>query len=323
MMPDLSQRALLEAAAEGLRKIATDPRCVREFARPGSALRDLLSPAARRYVLAPDRTEFLARVTELRAKGYRVTAEFAAPDRADDPAQVRQVVDEYLGLLEGPQTPDRIGVDLTGVGLAVSPELALANAGRIATAAAARGSEVVLGMGRSPTVDAALAVHRELTLGHPDLGLTLQAQLHRTLRDAGDVARPGRPIRLVKGAFQELPELALRRGPALDDRYLDLAQDLVDRGVRLSLATQDPELLATADRSGLLSRVTDIEMLYGVQPGLLRTYRTSGHTCRIYTTYGTNWWPHLLQRLTEHPPLVLSALADIGAGRPCGGGSGY
>ncbi|MFM9372890.1 proline dehydrogenase family protein [Streptomyces sp. Da 82-17] len=325
MIQGLSQRTLLESAAEGLRRIANDPRCAREFAASGSVLRDILSPAARRYVLATDRTDFLARVAELRSKGYGVTAEYSSPDRGTDtgPEQVRQVVDEYLQLLAHEPAPEQIGCDLTGVGLAVSPALALANADRIAAAAAARGSEIVLSMDRSPTVDAVLAVHRELSRRYANVGLTLQAQLHRTLRDITDVARPGSRIRLVKGAFQEPQDIALRRGPALDDRYLDLAQRLVDHGVRLSLATQDHEVLAAADSRGLLTQVTDIEMLHGVRPGLLRHYRDLGLPCRVYAVYGTNWWLHLLQRLAEHPPLVLSALADIGSDRAEGPASGY
>ncbi|WYB30771.1 hypothetical protein V6574_14045 [Streptomyces sp. SM1P] len=95
--------------------------------------------------------------------------------------------------------------------------------------------------------------------------------------------------------------MALGRGPALDARYLRLAAALVDRGARLSLATQDPAVLEAAARSGLLDRVEEIEMLHGVRPELLRSYRESGHACRIYATYGENWWLHLLHRLAEHP----------------------
>ncbi|WP_326695971.1 hypothetical protein OG909_31980 [Streptomyces sp. NBC_01754] len=324
MSQELSQRALFEAAAEGLRRLAADPRCRAAFAPAGSVLREVLAPASLRYVMASEPASFLERAGELRARGYRVTAAFAAPDRErDDPAYAERVVDEYLALLAHPSVPDRFGLDLFGVGLAVSHELAVVNTGRIAAAAAARGSEVVLAMDRSPTVDAVLAVHRELADRYENVGLTLQAQLHRTARDAAAVARPRLPVRLVKGAFGEAPEIALGRGPALEDRYLELAGRLVDHGVRLSLATQDPQVLASAEDSGLLDRVFEIEMLYGVRPRLLRRYRDSGRPCRVHAAYGTHWWQHLLERLAEHPPMVLSALADIGTGRGYTAEAGY
>ncbi|MFE5245049.1 MULTISPECIES: proline dehydrogenase family protein [unclassified Streptomyces] len=324
MSQEVSQRALFEAAAEGLRRLAADPRARAAFAPAGSALRDVLAPAARRYVVASELTSFLERTEELRAKGYRVAAAYAGPaGERDDPAYAEEFVGEYLALLARPSAPDRLGLDLSGAGLDVSHELAVVNTGRIAAAAAARGSDVVLTMNRFPTVDAVLAVHRELAGRYENLGITLQAQLHRTAEDAAAVARPRLPVRLVKGAFREAPEVALDRGPALDDRYLELADRLVDRGVRLSLATQDPEVLAAAESSGLLDRVSEIEMLHGVQPLLLRRYRDSGRPCRVHATYGTDWWPHLLRRLAEHPPMVLCALADIGTDRDCAAGAGY
>jgi proline dehydrogenase len=313
MTQQLSQRSLLEAAAEGLRRLASDPWCRATFAAPGSALRNILAPAARRYVLAPDRAGFLARSALLRAEGYRVTAEYTVPGRPGaDRAQAALAVEEYVGLLGHRPAPDRIGFDLSLAGFAHSPELATENTGRIAAAAALRGSEVVLNADRSPGADGTLAVYGELARRHQNLGITLQACLRRTEADAAAVARPGSTVRLVKGALPEPPHTALARGPALDDRFLDLAEFLVDRGVKLSLATHDPVVLAAAQERGLLERVAEIEMLHGVQPELLRRYHEAGIACRIHAVYGTEWWLHVLQRLAEHPPMVLTALADIG-----------
>ncbi|WP_457512630.1 proline dehydrogenase family protein [Streptomyces sp. TE33382] len=314
MTDELSQRALLEAASEGLRRLAADsPVRTSAPAGPGAVLQDILAPAARRYVPAPDRAGFLERADRLRTKGYLLSAEYTT-DRPcpDDPAEVERTVAEYLALLAHEPVPERLGFDLAQVGLARSARLATRNTGRIVTAAASRGSEVVLSMGPAPGVDTVLDAYRELRASHTNLGITLQAHLHRTPHDAAELARPGSTIRLVKGASPEPGHIALPRGPALDDRYLDLAQLLLERGVRLSLATQDPALLASARQRGLLRRTVEIEMLHGVQPALLRRYRQDGLVCRIHAPYGTGWWPHLLQRLAEHPPMVLRALADIG-----------
>ncbi|MGW6462310.1 proline dehydrogenase family protein [Streptomyces rubiginosohelvolus] len=306
----VSQRALHEAAGRGLRLLAADPRCRSAFTAPGSLLQDLLSPAAHRYVLAADRDAFLDHLGVLRAKSYRIAVEFVGEEAAD-PAEVERVVGEYLAVLAHEPVPEQLGFDLSNVGLALSRELCAANTARITSAAAARGSEVVLSMERAPAVDDVLGTYRELAADHANLGVTLQAYLHRTEADLDAVPVAGRRIRLVKGAFVAPAEVALGRGPALDARYLRLAAALVDRGARLSLATQDPAVLEAAARSGLLNRVEEIEMLHGVRPELLRSYRESGHACRIYATYGENWWLHLLHRLAEHPPMVLTALADI------------
>ncbi|MFI7410251.1 proline dehydrogenase family protein [Streptomyces sp. NPDC049627] len=305
-----SQRALYEAASQGLRMLAADPRCREAFTVPGSLLQDLASPAARRYVLAAGRDEFLVHLKVLRDKAYRIAVEFVGEEN-DDPADVERVVDEYLAVLAEEPLPGQLGFDLSNLGLAVSRELAERNTARITRAAAGRGAEVVLSMERAPAVDGVLGAYRDLAADHPNLGVTLQAYLHRTPSDLDSIPLEGRKIRLVKGAFSAPADIALGRGPALDERYLGLAAELVDRGARLSLATQDATVLAAARDRGLLDRVDEIEMLHGVRPALLRQYRELGHACRIYATYGENWWLHLLHRLAEHPPMVLTALADI------------
>ncbi|MFB6809183.1 proline dehydrogenase family protein [Streptomyces sp. NPDC056387] len=310
MTSAMSQRALHRAAGQGLRLLAADERCREAFTTPGSVLQDVLSPAARRYVLAPGRDEFLGHLQTLRAKSYRIAVEFVGEENSD-PAEIERVVDEYLAVLEHDQEPAQLGFDLSNLGLTVSRELAVKNTARITEAAAVRGSEVVLSMERAPAVDDVLDAYRELAADHPNLGVTLQAYLHRTAQDLDSLPLEGRKVRLVKGAFNESTANALGRGPALDQRYLELAAELAGRGARVSLATQDATVLAEAKERGLLERVTEIEMLHGVRPDLLRTYREAGYACRIYATYGENWWLHLLHRLAEHPPMVLTALADI------------
>ncbi|MFD7322562.1 proline dehydrogenase family protein [Streptomyces sp. NPDC059875] len=310
MNSEPSQRVLHEAASRGLRALAADERCRSAFTAPGSVLQDILSPAARRYVLAADRDEFLGHLAVLREKSYGITVEFVGEENSD-PVEIERVVQEYLTVLGHDPVPGQLGFDLSNVGLTVSRELALSNSARIVEAAAPKGCEVVLSMERSPAVDAVLGVYQELAERYDNVGITLQAHLYRTEQDIAAVAEPGRRVRLVKGAFQEPAEVALRRGPALDGRYLRFAEQLVDAGVRLSLATQDPAVLAQAADSGLLARVDEIEMLHGVRPSLLRDYQEAGHRCRIYATYGENWWLHLLHRLAEHPPMVLTALADL------------
>ena len=310
MTPPISQRTLTDAASRGLRSLAADERCRTAFADPASLIQELLSPAARRYVLAADREDFLPRLEILREKGYRVSAEFVGEENSDR-AEVEQAVQEYLSLLAHEPAPEQLGFDLSNVGLIVSQDLALRNTERIVRTAAAKGCEVVLSMERSPTVDRVLDVYHRLAADHDNIGITLQAHLYRTADDLSAVAQAGRKVRLVKGAFQEPPGVAMVRGPALDTRYLWFAEELAARGARVSLATQDPIVLDKAWDSGLLDRVTEIEMLHGVRPQLLRDYLKAGYTCRIYAAYGENWWLHLLHRLAEHPPMVLTALADI------------
>ncbi|MFJ7148981.1 proline dehydrogenase family protein [Streptomyces sp. NPDC100445] len=297
-------------AGLGLRLLAADDRCRRAFAEPGSLLRQVAYPAARRYLVADDLTGLLPRLDLLRTRGYRVSAEYVGEEIRDE-AEIEQVVQAYLDLLAADAGPLQLGFDLSNVGLLVSRDLAVRNTSRLLTAAAARGSEVVLSMERSDLVDEIVSVFAELATAHHNVGITVQAHLHRTERDLPDLVALGRKIRLVKGVYAEAPETALGRGPELDERYLEFAEYVLGEGARLALATQHAELLATAGQRGLLAGAEEIEMLHGVRPALLRHYREAGYACRVYATYGRSWWLHLLHRLAEHPAMALRALADL------------
>jgi proline dehydrogenase len=111
---------------------------------------------------------------------------------------------------------------------------------------------------------------------------------------------PGK-IRLVKGAYQESDERAIKRGAALDERFLSLVEVLVAAQHPLSIATHDQHLLQEVERRKLLAVPhVEVEMLYGIRPDLLRQMKHAGYQTRLY----------LCHRLAEYPPNIYRALAD-------------
>ncbi|MEU9119088.1 proline dehydrogenase family protein [Streptomyces sp. NPDC048506] len=304
---------LLRAAGQGLRMLAADGPLRLAFSAPESPLRAALAPAAYRYLVADDRAGLLKRLQLLRQKRYQVSVEFVG-EEITDPAEIEQVVEEYLALIEEDPEPAQLGFDLSNLGLLVSRDLAVRNTLRVLRAAATHGAEVLISMERSEFVDEVLGVFTELAETEANVGITLQAHLHRTEEDLDRILPLGRKIRLVKGVYAEPAAVALPRGPELDERYLALAARAVGHGARTALATHDSRILAAADERGLLDGAEEIEMLHGVQPGLLKHYHDAGRTCRVYATYGQNWWLHFLHRLAEHPPMALTALADLANG---------
>ncbi|MFI9778703.1 proline dehydrogenase family protein [Streptomyces sp. NPDC051956] len=312
-------------AGSALKALAADPANRAAFLS-SPLLVETFAPAAHRYVVAPDRKQLALRLTELRAKGYRTGVEYVGEEVAD-PDEVEAVVAEYLALIDeaddGDDDPVQLGFDLSNVGLLVSRDLAVDNTTRILRAAAAKNISVVISMERSAFVDRIIGVFDELAPHHENVALTVQAHLHRTPDDIDVIAKHGRKIRLVKGVYRERDEVALHRGPELNRRYVELAQDLLGRGVRLALGTHDATLLRLLDEHGTTLRATEIEMLHGSRPQLLKRYRERGIACRVATVYGDNWWLHFLHRLSEYPPNVLTALADLADPRRVRFGSEY
>lgn len=299
-----------EGAGRSLRAFAASPALRTAFGPPDSSLRALFGPAARRFVAAATEDEVVDRVATLTGKGYRVSVE-AVGEEITDPAEIEAVVTGYISLLRRVPVPVQLGFDLSAVGLLRSAGQALDNTARILEVAAEHDSAVVISMERAEFVDDILGVFGKLAGDHDNVGITVQAHLHRTADDLPAIAATGAKVRLVKGVYAEPADVALPRGPELDARYLDLAARFADTGTRLALATHDAALLDRARTGGLLGRVDEIEMLHGVEPELLRAHREGGTACRVYLTYGDNWWLHLLHRIAEHPPAIITALADL------------
>ncbi|MER5631496.1 proline dehydrogenase family protein [Streptomyces nitrosporeus] len=301
------------AVAEALRQFARSPEYRASF-NSSELLRSALWPAARRYILAEDLAGLLDRLPVLIARGYRIAVEIVG-EEARTEQEVDAVVAGYLAAIPACAslgTPAQLGFDLSNIGSLLSWDLARENTEKILAEARRHGNEVVLSMEDSESLPHILDVFESLSPSYPNLGVTLQAYLHRTDEDLRRIAASGAKVRLVKGVYQEPSSRALARGPELDRRYIDLLERLVEAGVRTSLASHDPEIHALAADRGLLSLVEEVEMLHGVRPDLLRGLREDGVPCRVYCVYGRNWWLHVLHRLAEHPSNALVSIADLG-----------
>ena len=88
---------------------------------------------------------------------------------------------------------------------------ARAHLNALAARAQAAGIYLWIDMEQSPYVDVTLELTEELRRDFPDVGVCLQAYLHRTREDLQRMLRIGAGVRLVKGAYREPASVALRR----------------------------------------------------------------------------------------------------------------
>jgi proline dehydrogenase len=164
-----------------------------------------------------------------------------------------------------------------------------------------------------------LEVHQRLCETFSNIGITLQAYLHRTPSDLESaLQRPGK-IRLVKGAYAAPDDLAKPRGAGLDESYRLLMERLLMSGHLCSIATHDPALLdplpleyahKLIQEKGIEPDHIEFEMLKGVTQERLETMKNSGYRTRVYLPYGREWHLYLCNRLAEHPPNIYQAIVD-------------
>ena len=220
-------------------------------------------------------------------------------ENVTDPAEADRVADAYVALAGRLATDAPPGtylsIDLSHIGIDEPGDGARRRLDRIAAALPA-GARIQVGAEQIARADRILDAVLAVARGGGPVAATLQANLRRTPEDARKLAEAGVPIRLVKGAYVETPELAHAWGDPTDIAFIDLAYTLRAEGVTLSLGTHDPVI-----REALLPALpgTVLEMLLGVRTDDLEPLAARGVPVRVYVPYGDGWFRYAMRRVAE------------------------
>ena len=209
-----------------------------------------------------------------------------------------------------------VSVKLTAMGLLVDEDFALENLRAILEHALRNPDPFVrIDMEGSAVLEATLRVFARAFAEHKNVGIVLQAYLKRTPRDVQRAIATQARVRLCKGAYNELPEIAYKRMPEIRVHYLDLARELLEGGVYPGIATHDRRLIAAVkqfvDDREISRERFEFQMLYGCRPQVQRQLIAQGYRLRIYVPFGTHWAGYFYRRVLERRENALFALSSM------------
>ncbi len=245
-------------------------------------------------------------------------------ENVHDRAEAEAVTRDYLSTLESIRAaalPAEVSVKLTQLGLDLDRELCFANVCTLAAAVARDAAKTLwIDMEQSPYVDATLELCRRARAAHLPAGVCVQAYLYRSEEDVQALAAEGVPVRLVKGAYSEPPEIALSKKADVDGNFLRLAQSLLGpearrRGVRAVMATHDRRLIARiaawAETQGIPRSELEFAMLYGIQRAEQERLAREGYRSCVLVSYGASWFAWFMRRLAERPANLWFLLRNL------------
>lgn len=232
-------------------------------------------------------------------------------------AEAEAVTDHYLDLLgriREAQLPTEVSVKLTQLGLDLDREFCFANLVRLIERSRDSANKTLwIDMEQSAYVEATLELYARARKTFANVGICVQAYLHRTAKDVEALIGMGAAVRLVKGAYSEPPDIAFANKEDVDENYFRLAQVLLGAegrraGVRAVMATHDPKLIARltawAATQSMPRSELEFAMLFGIQRAEQLRLAREGYRSDVLISYGSFWFPWFTRRLAERPANV-------------------
>lgn len=272
---------------------------------------------ARRFVAGETANEAIEAVKELNRDGIVATLDLLGENVASE-KQADEAVEEYYNLFQ--QITDSgvksgVSLKLTQLGLDLGVESCIERMRKVLTSAKKHNLFVRIDMEGSFYTQTTIDAFVRLASEYSNVGLVLQAYLHRSMDDAKLMADHQFSIRVCKGAYKESSSIAYQNMDDIRTQYKNMVKILLDGGSRIGIATHDDELINWATKYVVENKIPqsqfEFQMLYGLRRKKALELARQGFRVRSYVPYGTHWFPYFYRRLRERKENVLFVLKSL------------
>jgi proline dehydrogenase len=271
---------------------------------------------ARRFIAGETVEEAIAAARRIEAAGLLQTLDYLG-ESVGSLAEADAAARDYLRVIDAiiqAGIGRNLSLKLTQLGLDVDRASAVDNLRRILDRA--HGFFVRLDMESSHYTERTLAIFETLwQQNYRNIGVVLQADLHRTEQDVERINALGARIRLVKGAYREPPAVAYSDKRDVDAAYEKLMKQLLLEGHYPAIATHDRVMIDQARRFAGDHQIAadrfEFQMLYGIRRDLQTSLAAEGYRVRVYVPFGRQWFPYFMRRLGERPANIKFVVRGI------------
>jgi proline dehydrogenase len=281
---------------------------------------------ARRFVAGETLDDAIAVVKELNQRGIKcllneVGESVTTPEEANEAALVCR---QLLHRIHDEGLDSTVTLKPSHVGMSFGPDFCYENIAGIVEVAQSLGNVVELDIEASSDVPATVKIyHRLLDAFGGGVRLALQSYLFRSMADAQAIANRGSSMRLVKGAYDESPDIAHQSRSAINQASIDLMNlfltpEAQRNNAYLALGSHDPVLIEwlirETDLRGIAKDKFEFQMLLGIRRDEQQRLADLGYRMRVYVPFGSAWYPYFMRRLAERPANVWFMLNSLWRG---------
>ena len=206
-----------------------------------------------------------------------------------------------------------MSIKLTQIGLDVDFDFCLENIREIAGAAANYEIFINLDMEDYAHLQQTLDILFTLREEYPNVGTVIQAYLYRSEKDLDHLEDVR--LRLVKGAYKEIPDVSLQSKQDIDENFLKLIKLRLLGKAFTSIATHDHNIINDVKRfveeNDIPHDRFEFQMLYGFRTEMQKELAAEGFAFTTYVPFGEDWYAYFMRRLAERPQNINLALRGI------------
>ncbi|WP_435359660.1 proline dehydrogenase family protein [Haloarchaeobius sp. DFWS5] len=276
----------------------------------------MIPPIASKFVAGESPAEAIDHARRLNADGVNVILNLLG-EHYETREEASEDAEEYVQLVEdiGQSDIDAcISVKPSQIGLDAGEDVFDDLLGDIVERANEHGTFVWIDMEDRHTTDATLdAFEKYTTQTDGNVGICVQANLHRTEDDIERLADLPGKVRLVKGAYDEPKEVAYKEKSRVDEQYEKLLEYMFehfDDGV--AVGSHDPEMIDFAARlHEEYSTPYEVQMLMGVREDAQVDLAAAGVEVWQYAPYGGKWFQYFYRRVRERKENLTFAVRAV------------
>ena len=271
----------------------------------------LVKIVASPYIAGITDEEMLQNVEKLNQKGFKVAIDILG-EHVQTENEAKEVTNRYVAIYDEISKRNllaNLSIKLTHIGQDLGLDIVEKNLSKLVEAAKKNNNFLRLDMENAPYTSETIKLYKEMFNHYDQIGIVIQAYLHRSIDDIKVLSNDKFNVRICKGIYVEDPSLVLNDYNDIRDNYISLVKESLNNGSYVGIATHD-EFLIDSLYSWILEKNIskdryEFQVLHGVpMQKKLKKLMDDGNTVRVYLPYGDNWYDYSVRRLKENPKMA-------------------
>ena len=270
---------------------------------------------ALRYIAGESLDDAVRTVGDLNRNSTMATMDVLGEDITEkhEAIAAREEAKRVLRAIAENRLDANLSLKLTQFGLKLDKSFCLGNVREVVSLARELGNFIRIDMEDHTCTDDTLGIFEALRKECPNVGVVVQAKLHRTENDLKRLLALSKTlgtinIRLCKGIYIEPEAISYRKHGEINASFKRLLRLFIDGGGYVGIATHDDDLINDAygyvSEKKLSGEAYEFQMLLGVRPEVRERIVADGHRLRVYVPYGEQWYRYSVRRFQENPQIA-------------------